>query len=117
MLPSGNSRSPGPDRRAGPLKKLLARRHQACRQLGLPVPREISHGPPETLAWRVATLDRWIGRELDRAGGVKLRPIRCAAPPDAPPDVVEEAELPDEDAEVFARRRAGPGRRGSRRRS
>ena len=54
------------------LQVLLARRRRACRQLGLRLPREIGQGPPETLAYQVATLDRWLGLTLDRAGGVRL---------------------------------------------
>jgi hypothetical protein len=29
-------------------------------------------GPPATLARRIARLDRWIGRELDLAGGKRF---------------------------------------------
>jgi hypothetical protein len=85
-----------PPRRPAPalrsLRTLLARRRLACRQLGLRVPREIGDGPPETLAYRVATLDRWLGRTLDRAGGVRLLPGPGDEPPDLPADDPEDDE-------------------------
>jgi hypothetical protein len=92
MSRPGRSFSPDPPPRLRPLKKTLARRRRACRHLGLAVPREIAHGPADTLALRVATLDRWIGRELDRAGGVRL-PL-----PGGPLDVPLDDEL-DEDVD------------------
>jgi hypothetical protein len=88
-----------PARAPHPLAVLLARRHRACRHLGIAVPREIAGGPPETLAWRVATLDRWIGRTLDHAGGVRMPP---PGRPDDPLDDPFEDDPEDDDRPELA---------------
>jgi hypothetical protein len=51
------------------LRRLLDRRRRAIRSLGLTPPHDLAQGPTETLARRIARLDRWLGRELDLAGG------------------------------------------------
>jgi hypothetical protein len=54
------------------LRRLLDRRRRAIRSLGLTPPRDLAQGTPETLARRIARLDRWLGRELDLAGGKRF---------------------------------------------
>lgn len=56
------------------LRRLLDRRRRAIRSLGLIPPRDLARGSPETLARRIARLDRWLGRELDLAGGKRFSP-------------------------------------------
>jgi hypothetical protein len=54
------------------LRRLLDGRRRAIRSLGLTPPRDLERGPAETLARRIARLDRWLGRELDLAGGKRF---------------------------------------------
>ena len=60
------------------------------------MPPEIRQGPPETLAYRVATLERWIGRELDRAGGVRLPLDADEDATDAPRTIDDEEDARDD---------------------
>ncbi len=61
-----------PIRPRAALDRQLARRRRAIRSLGLIEPPHLVVGPPATLARRIARLDRWIGRELDLAGGKRF---------------------------------------------
>ncbi|MDP6528686.1 MAG: hypothetical protein QF819_05860 [Gemmatimonadota bacterium] len=87
---------PGPD---GPttLDRLCRVRRRALRDLGVRPPKRPPGGDPRALILHAATLDRWIARNLDLAGGRRIPPWEDTGEPWIEEEAAENEEEGEED--------------------